>query len=201
MRRREVVAGLATVLLGARDADAQSSLPVIGFLHSASPGPYKHVVSGFLAGLNDRGVVIGRDAALEYRWAEGRYERLPTLASELVELRVAVLAATGGLATAPGLAPWRSRQARASPFRSTLSSSPPREVARRRLQRFEGRCHGKACSGGLRLSCEGSRGSRRTCPLLRSLDSEESQHAAGDEMALEVVGVVDGGVSGEEALR
>src|SRR5215204_993762 len=100
MRRREVVAGLATVLLGARDADAQTSLPVIGFLHSASPGPYKHVVSGFLAGLNDRGIVIGRDAALEYRWAESRYERLPTLASELVELRVAVLAATGGLATA-----------------------------------------------------------------------------------------------------
>src|SRR5215207_9062351 len=97
MRRREVVAGLGSVLLGARDAHAQSSLPVIGFLHSSSPGPYKHVVSGFLAGLNDRGVVIGRDAALE---AEGRYERLPTLASELVELRVAVLAATGGLATA-----------------------------------------------------------------------------------------------------
>src|SRR5829696_5490128 len=100
MRRREVVAGLGSVLLGARDAHAQSSLPVIGFLHSASPGPYKHVVSGFLAGLNDRGVVIGRDAAIEYRWGEGRYERLPTLASELVELRVAVLAATGGLATA-----------------------------------------------------------------------------------------------------
>jgi len=57
-------------------------------------------VSGFLAGLNDRGIVIGRDAALEYRWAEGRYERLPALASELVELRVAVLAAIGGLATA-----------------------------------------------------------------------------------------------------
>jgi putative ABC transport system substrate-binding protein len=99
-RRREVVAGLAAVLLPARDADAQPSLPVIGFLHSSSPGPYKHVVSGFLAGLNDRGIVIGRDAALEYRWAEGRYERLPALASELVELRVAVLAATGGLATA-----------------------------------------------------------------------------------------------------
>jgi len=57
-------------------------------------------VGGFLAGLNDRGIVIGRDAALEYRWAQGRYDRLPTLASELIELRVVVLAATGGLATA-----------------------------------------------------------------------------------------------------
>ena len=62
MRRREVVAGVGAVLLGTRDADTrQNSLPVIGFLHSASPGPYKHVVSGFLAGLNDRGVMIGRD--------------------------------------------------------------------------------------------------------------------------------------------
>jgi putative ABC transport system substrate-binding protein len=72
----------------------QPAMPVIGFVHSASPDPFAHLVRAFRQGLAETGFVEGRNAAIEYRWAEGRYERLPALVADLVHRPVAVLAAT-----------------------------------------------------------------------------------------------------------
>ncbi len=68
-------------------------MPVIGFVNSASPGPYPPL-SAFLKGLDESGFVEGRDVAIEYRWAEGHYERLPALIADLVQRKVSVIAAT-----------------------------------------------------------------------------------------------------------
>jgi putative ABC transport system substrate-binding protein len=77
-------------------ARAQPATPVIGYLHSASPGPYARFVSAFRAGLKDGGFVEGQNVAIEYRWAEGHGERLPGLAEDLVRRKVAVIATMGG---------------------------------------------------------------------------------------------------------
>src|SRR5262245_25598354 len=69
-------------------------IPVIGFLHSGSPGPYGRVLAAFRQGLKESGHVEGQNAAIEYRWADGHYERLPALVAELIHRPVAVLAAT-----------------------------------------------------------------------------------------------------------
>ena len=72
----------------------QSTMPVIGFLHSASPEPNADRVRAFRQALKDTGYVEGENAAIVYRWAEGRYDRLPELAAELVRRQVAVIAAS-----------------------------------------------------------------------------------------------------------
>jgi putative ABC transport system substrate-binding protein len=77
-------------------------MPVVGFLNSASPGAWKPYVEAFHQGLNEAGYVEGRTVAIEYRWAEGQYERLPSLAADLVRRKMAVIVATGG--TPPALA-------------------------------------------------------------------------------------------------
>jgi putative ABC transport system substrate-binding protein len=71
----------------------QPAMPVIGLLHSGSPGPYGRVLAAFRQGLKDAGYVEGQNAAIEYRWAHGQYERLPALVAELINRPVAVLAA------------------------------------------------------------------------------------------------------------
>ena len=75
-------------------------MPVIGFLHSASPGTRRDQVVAFQRGLNEVGFFEGRNVGIEYRWAEHRYDRLPELAADLVRSRVAVIVATGNMATA-----------------------------------------------------------------------------------------------------
>ena len=74
----------------------QAAIPVIGFLSSRSPAESETVVSAFRQGLGEAGYVVGQNVAIEYRWAEGHYDRLPTLAAELVGLKVAALLAAGG---------------------------------------------------------------------------------------------------------
>jgi putative ABC transport system substrate-binding protein len=76
-------------------------MPVIGFLHSASPGPYAGRMAAFRQGLGDTGFVDGQDVAIEYRWAEGNYNRVPEAARDLVQRSVAVIVAAGGVISAP----------------------------------------------------------------------------------------------------
>jgi putative tryptophan/tyrosine transport system substrate-binding protein len=96
MRRREFIAGLAGAAAWPVVAPAQSAMPVIGFLSSRSPGESTGVVEAFRRGLREVGFVEGQNLAIAFRWAEGRYDRLPALAANLVDLRVAVLFAAGG---------------------------------------------------------------------------------------------------------
>jgi putative ABC transport system substrate-binding protein len=74
----------------------QNTMPVIGFLSSRSPGESAGVVAAFRHGLGEAGFVEGQNVLIAFRWAEGRYDLLPALAAELVDLRVAVLFAAGG---------------------------------------------------------------------------------------------------------
>src|SRR6516162_11771563 len=94
MRRREFIAGIvgsAAWPLGARAQ--QLPMPVIGFLSGVSPGPFAQRLSAFHQGLNETGTVEGRNVAIEYRWAEEQYDRLPGLAIDLAGRRVAVVVA------------------------------------------------------------------------------------------------------------
>src|SRR5215218_3376015 len=96
MRRREFISLLVGAAAWPFVARAQqSAVPVIGFLNSRSPGESAYLMARFRQGLKESGFVEGQNVAIEYRWAENQYERLPTLAADLVRRSVAVAAAGG----------------------------------------------------------------------------------------------------------
>src|SRR6516162_9065944 len=92
MRRREFItlfAGTTTWPIAGR---GQSSIPVIGFINGSSATAYAAYVQAFIRGLAETGHTVGENVAIEYRWAEGHYDRIPDMVDDLVRRRVAVLA-------------------------------------------------------------------------------------------------------------
>jgi putative ABC transport system substrate-binding protein len=97
MNRRNLMLLLGAAMTGARSLSAQQKAPpVIGFLSGTSPGWTAPLVAAFLQGLRETGWVEGQNVAIEYRWAEDHYERLPALAADLVAHKVDVIATVGG---------------------------------------------------------------------------------------------------------
>ena len=94
MRRRDFIKVIACSATWPLAAHAQqSALPVIGFLSGVSPGPFAQRLAAFRQGLNETGIVDGQNVAIEYRWAEGQYDRLPALAVDLVSRKAVVIVA------------------------------------------------------------------------------------------------------------
>jgi putative tryptophan/tyrosine transport system substrate-binding protein len=101
MRRREFLLVLGTATTAGRALRAQpTAMPVIGFLGAASPGPFAPYLAAFQRGLSETGYVERQNVAIQYRWAEGRYDRLPALAADLVGRKVDVIFAGGGIPSA-----------------------------------------------------------------------------------------------------
>ena len=97
MRRREFIRlfGSTAVAWPLTARAQQSAIPVIGFLNGASPQPWKDYIAGFRAGLKEAGYLDGQNVTIEFRWAEGHYDRLPEMAADLVRRKVAVWSRLG----------------------------------------------------------------------------------------------------------
>jgi putative tryptophan/tyrosine transport system substrate-binding protein len=102
IRRREFITllGGAAVAWPLAARAQQPAMPVVGLLESGSPQVFAHLVAAVSEGLRELGYVEGQNVAIEYRWGEGQYQRLPELLADLIARKVAVIVTTGGTATA-----------------------------------------------------------------------------------------------------
>ena len=96
MKRRDVITGLGATVAWPVTARAQGARPMVGFLGSVSAKTFKSHVDGFLEGFKDSGFVDGKNVTIEFRWAEGQFDRLPAMAAELVNRPVDLLVTVGG---------------------------------------------------------------------------------------------------------
>src|SRR5882757_4713455 len=94
MRRREFIAGLGAAISPLAVRAQQSTVPTVGFVHAAFPRGFEEAVAGLRQGMAEAGYVDGRSVAIEYRWGEGRYDRLQEFAADLVRRKVAIIFAS-----------------------------------------------------------------------------------------------------------
>ena len=130
MQRRELItllgsAAAASVLarpLAAR-AEQQAAVPVVGFLNGHTAAEFADLLDDFRRGLSDNGFVEGKTVSIDFRWADGQYDRLPELAADLLRRNVAVIVATGGCPRhwPPRRRPQRRPLFSLSPTRSSLA--------------------------------------------------------------------------------
>jgi len=102
MKRRELLtlAGAAAITYPFAAGAQQQAVPVIGFLHSGSAGPFANLVAAFRDGLREAGYAEGQNVHIDFRWAEGQYDLVPELAADLVRRQVALIVTGGGAAPA-----------------------------------------------------------------------------------------------------
>jgi putative ABC transport system substrate-binding protein len=127
VKRREFIAllGGAAVAWPFASRAQQAAMPVVGLLSSRAPGDSPKLLAAWRQGLKDTGFVEGENVAIEYRWAEEHYDRLPALAAELVHRQVAVIAATTTAAALAAKAATATRSSsKALPTRFSLASFP-----------------------------------------------------------------------------